>query len=86
MGDIRETLPMMRDRLSHGAALAHIDTGMGDDAASYRLAAEIAPLLAPFLRKGAVVVSEPPMAQPGWVALPLPEGVREGRYHLMRVE
>ncbi len=85
MGDLRDTLPMARDRLSGAAALVHIDTGMGDDAASHRLAAEIAPLLAPLLRLGAVVVSEPPMAQPGWLALPLPEGVREGRYHLLRV-
>src|SRR5579883_516302 len=85
MGDLRDTLPMMRTRLSGPAALAHIDTGMGDDEVSHRLAAEITPLLAPLLRKGAVVVSEPPMAQPGWHALPLPEGVREGRYHLLRV-
>ncbi len=85
MGDCRETLPKLRDRFAGSAALAHIDTGMGDDAESHRLAAEIAPLLAPLLRPGAVVVSEPPMTQRGWAALPLPEGVREGRYHMWRV-
>jgi hypothetical protein len=42
-------------------------------------------LLAPLLRAGAVVVSEPAIELPGWLALPLPIGVREDRYHLYRV-
>lgn len=85
LGDARETLPMMWDRLSHNAALAHIDMGTGDVAANHRLAGELAPLLAPLMRTGAVVASEPPIDLPGWLALPLPIGVREGRYHLYRV-
>src|SRR5579859_1165219 len=43
IGDCRSTLPTMQDRLPQAAALAHIDTGMGDVAASHKLAAEIAP-------------------------------------------
>jgi len=85
LGDARETLPMMWDRLPRAAALAHIDMGTGDVGANQRLAAELAPLLAPLLKTGAVVASEPPIDLPGWLALPLPVGVREGRYHLYRV-
>jgi len=76
---------MMWDRLQHKAALAHIDMGTGDVAANHRLAGELAPLLAPLLRAGAIVASEPPIELPGWLALPLPIGVREDRYHLYRV-
>jgi hypothetical protein len=85
LGDARETLPMMWDRLPRTAALAHFDMGTGDVSANHRLAAELAPLVAPLLKSGAVVVSEPPIDLPGWRALPLPVGVREGRYHLYRV-
>ena len=85
LGDARETLPMMWDRLPHSAALAHIDMGTGDVAANHRLAGELAPLLAPLLTAAAIVVSQPPIDLPGWLALPLPTGVREDRYHIYRV-
>jgi hypothetical protein len=85
LGDARETLPQLWDRLPRLAALAHIDLGTGEVDANRRLAAEIAPLLAPLMRANAVIVSEPVLELPGWLALPLPPGVREGRYHLYRV-
>src|SRR5258707_1000593 len=85
LGDVRETLAMMWDRLPAPAALAHLDLATGDTVASQRLAAQVAPLLAPLLRPNAIVVSEPAMEIPGWIAVPLPGGVREGRYHLYRV-
>jgi len=85
LGDAREVLPQMWDRLPRAAALAHLDLGTGEIEANRRLAAEIAPLLAPLMRANAVVVSEPPLDLPGWLPLPLPAGVREDRYHLYRV-
>jgi hypothetical protein len=85
LGDGRETLPAMWDKFPHTGALAHLDMGTGDAEANRRLAAELAPLLAPLLRPNAVVVSEPPLDLPGWLTLPLPPGVREGRYHMYRV-
>lgn len=85
-GDVRETLPAMRARFAGRAALAHLDIGTGEAASSRALAAALAPLIAPLLRAGAVVVSEPPLEVPGWRALPLPDGVTAGRYHLYRVE
>ena len=85
LGDARETLPQLWDKLPGLAALAHLDLGTGEVDANRRLAAEISPLLAPLMRANAVIISEPPLELPGWVALPLPMGVREGRYHLYRV-
>jgi len=85
VGDVREMLPAMWDRLPERAAMAHMDLATGDTVASQRLAAEVAPLLAPLMRPNAVIVSEPALELPGLIALPLPGGVREGRYHLYRV-
>jgi hypothetical protein len=84
LGDMRETLPAARGRLGGRVALAHLDVGTGDAAANQALAAELTPLVVPLLRQGAVVVSDPPLADPGLAALPLPDGVSAGRYHLYR--
>jgi hypothetical protein len=86
LGDLRETLPASRARFPASAALAHLDIATGEAAASRALAAALAPLIAPLLRVGAIVVSEPPLEVPGWRAVALPDGVRPGRYHLYRVE
>jgi hypothetical protein len=84
LGDLRETLPAARARFPGTAALAHLDVATGDVAASLALAAELAKLLLPLLRQGAIVVSEPPLALPGLVADPGPREVAPGRYHLYR--
>lgn len=86
LGDVRETLPAARARFAGRVALAHLDVGTGEEASSRALAASLAPLIAPLLRAGAVVVSEPPLEVAGWRALPLPDGVTAGRYHLYQVE
>ncbi len=84
LGDMRETLPAARGRLGCGVALAHLDPGTGDVAASRALAAELAPLVLPLLCRNAVVVSEPALAAPELAPLPLPAGIAEGRYYLYR--
>ncbi len=85
LGDLRATLPAAHARFAASAVLAHLDIATGEAAASRALAASLAPLIAPLLRPGAIIVSEPPLAVPGWRALALPEGVKPGRYHLYRV-
>jgi hypothetical protein len=80
-GDLRETLPQAWEGWRRNAALAHLNFPITE---APRLAAEIAPLIAPLLRPGAIVVSEIALDLPGWQALPPPEGVREGRHHLYR--
>ena len=84
LGDMRETLPAARAWLADRVALAHLDPGTGDVAASQALAATLALLILPLLRPGAVLVSEPAIDCPGLAALALPEGVMPGRYHLYR--
>lgn len=85
LGDLLETVPAAAARLPAGAALAHADIGTGDEAASARLAAALAPHLRALMAVGGVVASDQPMPLSGFAPLPLPEGVAEGRYHLYRV-
>ena len=86
LGDMRETLRVARGRLGGQVALAHLDPATGDAAASQALAAELAPLILPLLRPGAILVSEPALAGDALAALPLPEGVAPDRYHLYQTQ
>jgi hypothetical protein len=84
LGDMRETLPAARPWLGGRVALAHLDAGSGDEAANRALAAELTPLIVPLLCAGAVLASDPPLDSGELAALPLPDGVAPGRYHLYR--
>jgi S-adenosyl-L-methionine methyltransferase len=84
LGDLRETLPTVRDWLTDRAALAHLDVGTGDVAANRALAIELVPLVTPLLHEGAVLASDQVMDCPEFATLPLPDSVAEGRYHLYR--
>ncbi len=79
IGDPRETLPQSWERCAREAALAHLNF------LSPRMAAELAPLIAPMLRSGAVVVCEAPVELPGWEAIASVEATRDNRDHLYRV-
>ena len=84
LGDMRDTLPAARARLFGRVVLAHFDAATGDGATSLAFGGETGPLIVPLLRAGGVLVSEPPIDVDGLVALPLPQGVGAGRYHLYR--
>lgn len=83
LGDFRDTLPRLASRIGRSVALVHADTGSGDEAASRAQALTLPALVDPLLVDGAIVVSDQDM-QPGWEALPLPEGVAPGRYFIWR--
>ena len=83
LGEWHETLATAWDHLQRQAVLAHVNLPV---TTTPRLAADITPLLAPLLRPGAVVVSEVALDLPGWLALPLPDGLKPGRHFLYRVE
>jgi hypothetical protein len=84
LGDMFETLPASRPLLQGRVALAHFDVGTGDAAANVTLAAGLRPLIVPLLCAGGILVSDPVMDGPELDALPLPDGVASGRYHLYR--
>jgi hypothetical protein len=80
LGDPAETLPQAWERWRREAALVYLSFP-----APARAAAELAPLVAPLLRPGAVVIAETTLELPGWDAIPAPEGTRDAREHLYRV-
>ncbi|HEY9566672.1 MAG TPA: class I SAM-dependent methyltransferase [Thalassobaculum sp.] len=85
LGDLFETLPRALAELGHGAVLGHLDIGTGDKAASAALVARAAPMIAGLLASGAVLVSDQPIqGVPDLVPLPLPDGVEDGRIHMLR--
>jgi len=84
LGDMRETLPAARARLGGRVVLAHLDVGTGDAAENQILAAELMLLVLPLLCAGAIIVSDPPLAAADLEALPLPDAIAPGRYHLYR--
>ena len=84
VGDMRETLSETQAWLGGQVALAHLDAGSGEAAANLALAAALTPHIVPLLRIGGVLVSDPPLDSPHLAALPLPDGVSTGRYHLYR--
>lgn len=84
LGDLFETLPRAIEELGHAAVLAHVDLGTGDKTQSMALVARIAPMVAGLLTHGAVVVSDQPIeGVPGLAPLPLPDGVEDGRIHML---
>lgn len=82
LGDIRETLPASVAAFEGTVALVHSDIGTGDEALNADLAAFLAASLGRLLRPGGLVVSDQPLDLPEAAALPLPEGVRPGRYFM----
>jgi hypothetical protein len=80
IGDPGETLPQAWERWRREAAFAYLNFP-----APARHASELAPLLAPLLRPGAIIIAETELELPGWEALPASEGARDARGHLYRV-
>lgn len=84
VGEFLETLPSAATQLGAQSALAHLDIGSGDVAASRALARAVMPGVLRLLKPGAIVVSDQPVDDPALEALPLPAGIDPGRYFLRR--
>ena len=84
LGDFLETLPRAATQLGAHSALAHLDVGSGDVAASQALASAMTPLVLRLLKPGAIVLSDQPITDPALAVMPLPAGIEPGRYFLRR--
>ena len=65
--------------------LVHSDVGSGDEASNARIAAYLSQTLPPALAPGALVLSDQELSIAGAKALPLPDGVKPGRYFLLEM-
>lgn len=84
LGDILETLPEAFARIGKKAALIHTDVGTGEKEANLRLAETLGPLYDSLIAPGGIIASDQPIPVARWQELPLPDGVRPGRYHIYR--
>ncbi|ULJ75286.1 class I SAM-dependent methyltransferase [Rhizobium gallicum] len=80
-GDIRESGQAF---IGIGAALAHADIGTGHDEIDAITLTWLPQLVAGVLIRGGVAVSGLPLDWPELEPLPLPDGIKEGRYFLYR--
>jgi hypothetical protein len=84
LGDIADTLAAAVARFGGQVVLANADLGSYDETHNVAIMAKLSRLLPAVLAPGAFVLSELPLEISGARALPLPAGVREGKYFLYR--
>ena len=84
LGDFLDTLPKAIAQLGQATALANLDIGSGDEEASRRLARTMLPFVLQLLAPRGILISDQPVDDPALDALPLPPGIKPGRYFLHR--
>ncbi len=84
LGDIHETLPAAVARFGRTVPLIHADIGTGDPAGNARMAAFVANHLPDLLIARGIVVSDQEIHFAGGESLPLPAGIKPGRYFVNR--
>ena len=84
LGDFLTSLPKAIAQLGQETALANLDIGSGDEAASQQLARTMTPFVLQLLKPGGVLISDQPIADPQLEAINLPAGIKPGRYFLQR--
>lgn len=85
LGDFLASLPKAIARLGRHTALANLDIGSGDEEASRRLARAMLPFVLQLLKPGAILISDQPVDDAALEPLPLPAGIKPGRYFLHRM-
>ena len=84
LGDFLDALPKAIAQLGQNTALANLDIGTGDEAASQQLARAMLPAVLQLLKPGGVLISDQPVDSAELEALALPAGIKPGRYFLHR--
>ena len=85
LGDFLDSLPKAIAQLGQATALANLDIGSGDEEASKRLARAMLPFVLQLLKPSAILISDQPVEDPALAPLPLPTGIKPGRYFLQRM-
>ncbi len=83
-GEILEALAGGIDRFKRSVTLLHNDLGTSDKAAYMELILKLTPLVEGIMVPGGIIVSNSEFNVGSWETLPLPEGVKPGRYYLYR--
>ncbi len=86
LGELADTLPQAVERFRGKVALLHTDVGSADIAYGMKTAAFISQHVPVALAPGAVILSDQALNVSGAVAMALPDGVAEDRYHMYRMD
>ncbi|MDE1993741.1 MAG: class I SAM-dependent methyltransferase [Rhizobiaceae bacterium] len=81
LGEIKETA---RDFIGSGASLAHADIGTGYEDIDAVTLTWLPEIMAGVLASSGLAVSGLPLDHADLDALPLPPGIKDGRYHIYR--
>ena len=84
IGEIRDTLAFCGPRVGEPAALIHCDLGTGDATTDLATKSWVSPLIDERLAAGGIVMSGLELALAAYEAIPLPAGVKPGRYFIYR--
>lgn len=84
LGDFRDSLPTALDRIGRPAMLIHGDFGSANREKTDRLARFLDGALEGLVAPGGYVFTDQRLEVAGLERLPLPSGLREGVYHLLR--
>ena len=84
LGDFLDSLPKAIAQLGQSTALANLDIGSGDEAASRQLARAMLPSVLQLLKPGGILISDQPVESADLEALALPASIKPGRYFLHR--
>ena len=85
VGDVRETVPREVARNRGQVALLHYDVGTGHRPDDLVLAAELSQVIAPAIAPGGIAMGVYELTLEGAEALPLPDGIAQGRYFIYRM-
>ena len=83
-GPLEVTLPQAVQQFAATIPMVHADLGSGNPDLDRRTSAYLASQLPQLMRIGGIVLSDQPLPYTQALALPLPEGIETGRYHLFR--
>jgi len=84
IGDFGATLPRAITQFGQSIAMVHVDCGSGKPEIDAQVVAILKPGLLQLMRRGAVLLSDQEISDPGFTALPLPHEVKPGRYFMLR--
>ena len=82
LGDFLDSLTSAIAQLGQETALANLDIGTGDEAASKQLARAMLPAVLQLLKPGGVLISDQPVENADLEAPALPAGIKPGRHFL----
>ena len=85
LGDFRETLMTVSDRVGSAVALAHCDFGSENRDRDNALAGWLGPAIDRIMAPDGVVATDREMTVDGWLSIELPDGVDNDAYFLYRV-